>query len=303
MASTPVPIATAHGRRRRARGAGFATFVLLAPACALFGLFVVYPIVGSIRISLYDWNGAGAMTWVGLANYRELFADPMFRTALANNLRWLACYLLAPVAGLVLALLVNQSIRGMGVVRSLFFMPFVVSQVVVGLVFAWFFNARFGLWNALLSAIGLPPAAPLESERWALYTMVIAGLWPQTAYCMILYLAGLATLSAPIVDAARVDGARGLALLRHIVLPQLTPVNSIVAMVCAVAALRSFDYVMIMTGGGPFGRSTVLAYYMYEQTFVASRYGYGAAIATVLFAMVGVVILVLLWRMFRREDA
>lgn len=301
MASRPLLAAPTSVRARGRPRGGIATVVLLAPACTLFSLFVVYPIIGSIRLSLYDWNGAGAMTWVGLGNYRELFADPMFRTALANNLRWLASYLIAPVAGLALAMLVNQSIRGMAAVRSLFFMPFVVSQVVVGLVFAWFFNARFGLWNRLLAAVGLAPAAPLESERWSLYTMVLAGLWPQTAYCMILYLAGLAMVPAPVIDAARVDGARGFALFRHVVLPELAPVNFIVAMVCAVAALRSFDYVMIMTGGGPFGRSTVLAFYMYEQTFVAFRYGYGAAIATVLFALVATIIVALLWRMFRSE--
>jgi multiple sugar transport system permease protein len=301
--ATALPRAAAAGREGRRPRAGIATFVLLAPACALFAVFVVYPIAGSIRISLTDWNGAGAMTWVGLANYRELFADPAFRTALANNLRWLGCYLAAPVLGLALATFVNQPIPGMGTVRSLFFMPFVMSQVVVGLVFGWFFNARFGLWNALTGVLGLPPSAPLESERWSLYAMIVAGLWPQTAYCMILFLAGLATLPPSVVDAARVDGARGLALLRHVVLPQLAPVNFIVAMVCAVAALRSFDYVMIMTGGGPFGRSTVLAFYMFEQTFVASRYGYGAAIATVLFALVATIIVALLVRMFRRERA
>jgi multiple sugar transport system permease protein len=300
MASAlPRPAAVARASRRPR--AGVATFVLLAPACALFALFVVYPIAGSIRISLTDWDGAGPMTWIGLANYRELFADPAFRIALANNLRWLACYLAAPVLGLALATLVNQPIAGMGVLRSLFFMPFVMSQVVVGLVFSWFFNARFGLWKALAGAFGLLPSAPLESESWSLYAMILAGLWPQTAYCMILFLAGLATLQPSVVDAARVDGARGFALLRHVVMPQLAPVNFIVAMVCAVAALRSFDYVMIMTGGGPFGRSTVLAFYMFEQTFVASRYGYGAAIATVLFALVAAIIVALLVRMFRQE--
>jgi multiple sugar transport system permease protein len=135
----------------RARRRGFSTVILLAPACLLFALFVVYPIFRSIGISFYDWNGVGAMTWVGLGNYRELFADPIFGKALANNLRWLGCYFLAPVFGLVLALFLNQKLFGMGLVRSLFFMPFVISQVVVGLVFSWFFNARFGLFNEILA--------------------------------------------------------------------------------------------------------------------------------------------------------
>ncbi|MEO8566010.1 MAG: sugar ABC transporter permease [Betaproteobacteria bacterium] len=283
------------------RHAGFSTVILLAPACGLFALFVVYPIVRSIGLSFYDWNGVDIPRWIGFDNYRELFVDPVFHTALANNLRWLACYLAAPVMGLVLAVFLHQHLPGMRLVRSLFFMPFVISQVVVGLVFSWFFNARFGLLNELLAALGLPPVALLDSERWSVYTMIVAGLWPQTAYCMILYLTGLATLPAELIGAARVDGARGWSLFRHVVVPELRPVHFIVAMVCAVAALRSFDYVMIMTLGGPFNSSTVLAYYMYEQTFLGLRYGYGAAIATVLLALMSCIILMLLWRLFHRE--
>jgi multiple sugar transport system permease protein len=295
--SRPAPRAGAAGMRR----ASLSTVVLLAPACLLFTLFVIYPIGRSIVLSFYDWNGVDVPRWIGLDNYRELFADPVFHTALANNLRWLACYLAAPVFGLALAVFLHQRLPEMRLVRSLFFMPFVISQVVVGLVFAWFFNTRFGLLNEVLAALGLPAVALLGSEHWSIYTMIVAGLWPQTAYCMILYLTGLATLPPELIGAARVDGARGWSLFRHVVLPQMRPVHFIVAMVCAVAALRSFDYVVIMTLGGPYNSSTVLAYYMYEQTFLALRYGYGAAIATVLLALMSCIIVLLLWRMFHRE--
>jgi multiple sugar transport system permease protein len=286
------------GPRHRA---GWSTAILLAPACILFAVFVVYPIFGSIRLSLLDWNGAGAATYVGLRNYRELAADPVFARAVGNNLRWLACYLLAPVAGLLLAVFLYRAGSGMRIVRTLFFLPFVVSQVVVGLVFAWFFHARFGLLNAILGAAGLGPFSPLDSETWSLYPMIVAGLWPQIAYCTILYTTGLATLPADTIDAARVDGARRMPLLRRVIVPQLRPVHFLVAMVCAVAALRSFDYVMIMTLGGPYNSSTVLAFYMYEQTFVAQRYGYGAAVAVVLLCLMSGIIFLLLWRMFHKE--
>ena len=286
------------GPRHRA---GWSTAVLLAPACILFAVFVVYPIFGSLRVSFLDWDGVGPATYVGLRNYRELFADAVFARAVGNNLRWLACYLLAPVAGLLLAVFLYRAGSGMRFVRTLFFLPFVVSQVVVGLVFGWFFHARFGLLNAILDAAGLGPVSPLDSETWSLYPMVVAGLWPQIAYCMILYTTGLATLPADTIDAARVDGARRFPLLRHVIVPQLRPVHFLVAMVCAVAALRSFDYVMIMTLGGPYNSSTVLAFYMYEQTFVAQRYGYGAAIAVVLLCLMSGIIFLLLWRMFHKE--
>jgi len=189
----------------------------------------------------------------------------------------------------------------MRVVRSLFFMAFVLSQVIVGLVFGWFFHSGFGLLNEILGAIGGPHVAPLDNERWALYTMIVAGLWPQTAYCMILYLTGLATVPNELTDAARVDGAKGSSLLRYVVIPQLRPVHFVVSMVCAVAALRSFEYVMIMTLGGPHNSSTVLGYYMYEQTFLSLRYGYGATIATMLLGLMSCIVFILLWHLFYRE--
>lgn len=275
--------------------------LLLAPAATLFLVFVIYPITASIGLSLYDWDGVGPRRWVGFANYYELASDPVFWTAAANNLLWLTLNGAAPLLGLGIALLLNQAIAGIRIVRALFFLPFIISPVVVGLVFAWFFNTRFGLFNEALGWLGLGPLAPLDSEDGAIFAIVTAGLWPQVAYCAILYLTGLITIRPEMIDAARVDGARGLAMLRHVVMPQLRPVTFIVAMVCIVNALRGFDLVMIMTGGGPYDSSTVLGYYMYEQTFVSTRFGYGAAIATILFVLMAAGVGVFLWRLLRRE--
>jgi multiple sugar transport system permease protein len=284
-------------RRRR-----LAPIILLAPGCLLFTVFVVYPILDNIRLSFFDWNGSGPQVFVGLDNYLQLAADPVFHIALRNNLIWLALFLLlAPALGLFLAIFLSQSLRGIRLVRALFFMPFVISQVVVGLIFAWFLNSQFGLLDQLLQALRLSPIAPLESERWAIVAVVLAALWPQTAYCMMLYLTGLAGLQREPIEAARLYGAKGVSLLWRIVLPQLRPVTFIVCLVCIVSALRSFDLVMIITRGGPFNSSIVLAYYMYEQTFLASRYGYAAAIAVVLLLMMGFCIAIFLRRLLRLE--
>jgi multiple sugar transport system permease protein len=276
-------------------------FLLLAPACLLFALFVVYPILASLWLSLFEWGGIGERVWVGLGNYRELAIDPVFHTALANNVWWLVLFTLAPAAGLGLALFLSQSVPGIRLARSLFFFPFVISQVVVGLVFAWFFNAELGLLNEILRALGLGPVVLLEDERWATFAVIAAGLWPQIAYCMIIYLAGLATLDLELVEAGRLDGASGWRLLWHVVIPQLRAATAIAVVVSIVGALRSFDLVMTMTLGGPYDSSTVLAYYMYEQTFLALRYGYGAAIATVLFLLMSVCIALVLWRLLHFE--
>ena len=275
--------------------------LLLLPAGLFFGLFVLWPIVDSIWLSLHDWDGISPRTWIGLGNYQELVTDPVFWTAIQNNVWWLVLFMLAPVFGLAIALFLNQQIGGIRLVKSLFFFPFVISQVVVGLVFSWFFNAEFGLLNAMLQGLGLEPVALLEDERWATFAIILAGLWPQTAYCMILYLTGLTAINPELIEAARMDGAKGWRLLWNVVLPQLRPATFIAVVVCVVGALRSFDLVSIMTLGGPYNSSTVLAYYMYEQTFLSFRYGYGAAIAAVLFLIMNVYIAFFLWRMLRNE--
>lgn len=267
----------------------------------MFAVFVIYPIVASLHLSLHNWRGIGPKTFVGLSNYRELLADTVFHEAALNNLCVLAVHMLAPVLGLAFALFLNQPLAGMRGVRALFFLPFVLSQIVIGLLFGWFFNTRFGLLNHILVWIGAAPVGMLDGERSAIFAVAVAGLWPQTAYCMILYLTGLMGLKRELIDAARLDGARGFRLLWHVVLPQLRPVTFIVAMVCVVSALRSFDLVMIMTGGGPYNSSNVLAYYMYEQTFLSLRYGYGATVAVALFVLMGTFVGFFLWQLLRRE--
>ena len=276
--------------------------ILLAPALIVFSIFVLWPVVSSVSLSLYDWDAITTPKFVGAGNYRELWDDDVFWTAIRNNISWLLLYMLAPVFGLAVALFLNQTVPGIRLAKSLFFFPFVISQVVVGLVFSWFLNAQFGLLNSIMDAFHLPHVALLESERWATFAVIAAGLWPQTAYCMILYLTGLTAMNPEVVEAARMDGAKGWNLLRHIVLPQLRPATFIAVVVSVVGALRSFDLVAIMTLGGPYNSSTVLAYYMYEQTFLSFRYGYGAAIATVLFAIMDVYIAFFLWRMLSKEQ-
>jgi multiple sugar transport system permease protein len=278
-----------------------APVLFLLPAGSLFALFVIYPIIQTIRLSFYRWDGIGPKLWIGLENYRELFSDPTFFVALKNNLIWLALFGLAPLGGLVIALLLTEPMRGIRLIRSLFFMPFVISQVVVGIVFAWALHSEFGLFGALSAPFSSTREAPLASETWAIYAVIMAGLWPQTAYCAVLYLTGLATVRRDLVEAARIDGARGLGLIWNVVWPQLRPVTFIVAVVCMVSALRSFDLVVVMTGGGPYDRSTVLALYMYEQTFSSLRFGYAAAIAVVLLFLTLTGIAYFLRRLVRRE--
>ena len=284
-----------------------APWLFLAPGILFFAVYVIAPVFQSFNLSLYEWDGLGQAEYVGLRNYEDLyweFADrDAFYTSLKNNVLWLLLYLLAIPAGLFIALFLNQTVRGIRLYKSLFFFPFVISQVVVGLVFTWFYDPTFGLLNTFLGVFGAGPVNVLGNENLVTYGIILAGLWPQTAYCMILYLTGLNAVDPEQIEAGRLDGAKGVRMLWHIILPQLRPATFIAFVVTIIGALRSFDLISIMTGGGPFGSSRVLAYYMFEVALseYGFRMGYGAAIAVVLFLIMMCFIAYFLWSMYNEE--
>jgi multiple sugar transport system permease protein len=154
-------------------------------------------------------------------------------------------------------------VRGIRIYKSLFFFPFVLSQVVVGLVFSWFYCPK-GCLNAVLGLVGMGPVNILGDPTLATYGIIAAGLWPQTAYCMILYLTGLNAVDPEQIEAGRLDGAKGWKMLWYIILPQLKPATFIAFVVTIIGALRSFDLISVMTNGGPFGSTRVLSFYMFE---------------------------------------
>ena len=302
-----------------------APWLFMIPALIFFAIYVVLPIFESISLSFYSWNGLyradGSSTaeWVGWDNYVKLWSDDRFWTSLGNNVLWLVLFMLAVPLGLFIALFLNQTVTGMRFYKSLFFFPFVISQVVVGLIFGWFYNPDFGVvgsvWKALfceetVNFVGnvtfkcsSTPPDILSSAEFATYGIIAAGLWPQIAYCMILYLTGLNNVAADQIEAARLDGAKGWKMLWYVVLPQLKPATFIAVVVTVIGALRSFDMIAIMTQGGPYGSTNVLAYYMYETAIseYGERYGYGSAIATVLFLIMLVYISYFLFRMYQDE--
>ena len=286
-----------------------APWLFLAPGLFMFTVYVLGPIVQSITLSFYDWNGlynaTGDFTgtFVGGGNYRELMTDPAFETSLWNNLKWLVLYMLALPIGLFIAIFLNQTVRGIRLYKSLFFFPFVISQVVVGLMFAWFYAPNFGLFYLLTEWIAGKGTAILADPDLVTYGIIAAGLWPQIAYVMILYLTGLNNVAPDQIEAARLDGAKGWRMLWYVVLPQLRPATFIAVIVTVIGALRSFDLVSIMTKGGPFGESRVLSYYMFEKALgeYGFRMGYGAAIAVVLFAIMMIFISGFIWKMWRDE--
>jgi len=275
-----------------------AAFFFLAPAIIVFGIYVIYPIFSSIFLSFYDWDGVSEKVFVGFQNYQELFQSDTFYIALKNNFIWLILFMAAPPIGLALALYLNQNVRGIRLVKSLFFSPFVLSGVVVGLVFSWFFDPGFGLLKVFLG-YGVPV---LGDEHYVTFGIIFAALWPQVPFCMILYLTSLTGMNPEIIEAGRMEGAKGWSLLWHVVLPQLRPATFMSFTLTIIGALRSFDLIAVMSGGGPFDSSTVLAYFMYDQSIKYFRFGYSAAIAVVLFLIMSVFITYQLRHLLRSES-
>ncbi|MDE1952391.1 MAG: sugar ABC transporter permease [Betaproteobacteria bacterium] len=282
---------------------GLAASLFLLPGLIMFTVYVIAPIIESIGLSFYSWDGLGAAKYIGLENYVNLFSDEAFYTALKNNIIWLFCYLLSVPAGLAIALLLNQTSKGIRFIKSVFFFPFVISQVVIGVIFTLFYDPSLGLFVKLLHFFDIKPIAVLSSAHWVTYGIIVAGLYPQIAYCMILYLTGLNNLRPDLIEAARLEGAHGWKMLFKIVLPQLRAATFIAVVVTVIGSLRSFDMISIMTQGGPYGSSATLAYYMYEVALseYGFRMGYGAAVATVLFLIMLVFIVFILHRVYMQE--
>src|SRR5450830_86584 len=284
-------------RRSAASGRNHAAFWFLAPACLMTAVYVLYPILYTVYLSFFNWDGMMTPQFIGLGNYIEMLHAPTFYTALKNNLTWLLMFLLAPPAGLAAALYLNQKVRGIRLIKSLFFAPFVLSGVVVGLIFSWFYDPTFGLLKLFLGH-GVPV---LGDARYVTFGIICAALWPQTAYCMILFITGLTSINNDQIEAARMEGAKGWSMLRYVILPQLRPTTFMAFVVTIIGALRSFDLIAVMSSGGPYESSTVLAYYTYDQAIKYYRQGYSAAIAVTLFAVMLIYIVYQLRSMLRQE--
>ena len=198
-------------------------WIFLAPGLIFFFIYVIAPIFVSIGISFYQWDGLSPSIYVGLQNYIELLDDEYFYISLWNNLKWLVFFMLAVPIGLGLAIFLNQVVFGIRLVKSLFFFPFVISQVVIGLIFTWFYQPNYGVIAPFLNFIGLEGFSILANENTATYGIIFAGLYPQIAYCLILYLTGLNNINPEQIEAGRMDGAKGFHLFWNIVLPQLRP--------------------------------------------------------------------------------
>ena len=258
---------------------------LLPDALGLF-VFLGVPMVLSLSLGFFEVSGFGDYTYVGLDNYRQMFKDPLFRDSLRITATYVAA--LVPgiyVSGLGLALLVKQRLPLIPLFRGMLFLPNVISLVVIGLVWRYMLVDRVGVVNRVLGRVGLEGRSWLGEPDLALGTLVAVTIWFLMGYYMLIFLAGLQEIPREFYEAARIDGASPWRSFRDITLPLLKPTSFFVlltATVTAVAGGQGFDLVYIMTRGGPANSTNLVIFYIYQQAFQFSHYGYAAAMASFL---------------------
>lgn len=253
----------------------------------LVGFVVLHagPMAMAFGLSFTDWVFTSSPNWRGAAHYRTLVGDDLFWTALRNSAYYSA--VTVPVGILIafaLALLLNRPWAGMGVFRTIFFMPALVSGVSIAMVWGWLFNPRLGAVNGVLNFVGIDGPGWLGDPRWAMPVLITLGLW-SVGGTMLIYLAGLRSIPRELYDAARLDGAGPWAVTRHVTLPMISSITFFLLVVGMIGALQLFTPAYVLTNGGPENATLTLPLYIYQNAFTFQKFGYGATLTVVLIVL------------------
>lgn len=280
-------------------------YLFLIVPLAMYVVWVLFPIFQTVVVSFTRWDGMTKMRFVGLQNYVLLFKDRYFVLSFTNNLKWMVGFVLLSIPlGLLFALLMDMRFPGHRVYKTLVYLPMALSFVVIGQIWSWILEPTGGIVNTLLRWVGLGNLARswLSDPKVVTYSLICAALWRQIPYAMVLFLAGLQNVNRERVEAAMVDGANAFQRFWYIILPELRPAMVVAVTVNIIDSLRAFDIVYVMTRGGPYYSSSVMANYMYIQAFHNYRMGYGAAIAVIQFLITLVFILTYVLNVMKREE-
>lgn len=266
--------------RERLTGLAF-----LLPTLALFCAFVVYPIVYNVQASTLDWDGVNAGTFVGFDNYTELFRDPVFLTTLRNSAFWIVLTIIPQaVIGFLLAVALNQKLRGSTVYRAIFFIPAILSPVVVGIVWQRILDPFNGVLREVGKTTGLTFLGGdyLSNPQTAIFAVIFVNVWMWTGFSMLFYLAGLQLIDPSLTEAARIDGANGFQTMLRITFPLLKSTTLSLVLLGIIGSLKTFELVYVLTQGGPNHASEMLPTFAFQEAFQLQNVGYASAISVVL---------------------
>lgn len=259
----------------------------LLPACTGLVLFTIVPILSSFILTLFRWDLIGSPEFVAFKNFTKLMGDDKFWKALLHTVSFVVGYIpFVMVSGLLIAVLMNRKIKGLGLFRTAFFIPVVTSWIAVALLWTWLFNPKYGLINYGLAFVGIQGPAWLYDPSWAMTAVIITSVWKDTGYVMMLFLAGLQDIPSNLLEAASIDGAGKVKSFFRITIPLLSPTTFFILIISMINSFQVFDQVWIMTAGGPSGSTSVLVEQVYKHAFRYYNMGYASTISLVLFLII-----------------
>lgn len=298
-------VQTAPPRKRKSSlKMGLVPYLFLLPNMAIFGLFTIWPAINGFNISMYSSSNGRTFRWEGAGNYQSILTDADFWGIVRNTAIYaFAFVLLSVVIGVILAVLVDQQRRGRTFFRSAFFIPVLISPVVVGLVWNWMLERQGGLVNAFLGWFGIPEIPWLVDNNLATIAVIAVGVWMQVGFYMLILLAGLQSIDPSVYEAARVDGANRWRQFISLTFPLLQPSILVVVVLATIHGFQAFDYIYTLTGGGPVGATTLIVQYIYENGFVSPiRYGMASAGSVLLFCAI-FALTIINWMVGRKREA
>ncbi|CAN5582684.1 sugar ABC transporter permease [soil metagenome] len=269
-----------------------APYLFLLPNMAVFGTFTIWPAINGFRISLYDSSNGRQFEYVGTENYRRILSDDRFTDihdgVVRNTLVFVVLYVVVvTILSTVLALLLDSQRRASGALRAAYFLPVVISPVVVGVIWGWMFTRKTGIVNALLDDVGIGPQRWLLDKTLAMAVVIAAAVWTHVGFYAMILLAGLKSIPTHLYEAGRIDGASTIQRIRHITLPLLRPTTMVVVVLSTITGFQAFDYIYTLTGGGPVGGTTLIVQYIFNRAFQSPiQYGLASAAGVMFFVVV-----------------
>lgn len=277
--------------RRKLKGSfdqTVAPLLFLAPNMLIFGLFIIVPAVSGLRIALYEWSILGDKEFVGLANFVELLDDPMFWRTFGNTVRYVLLVVpLLTVSALGMALLASENYPGVAWFRGAYYLPTMLSLIIVGITWRWILGDQLGIINYVLRTFGLSPVKWLTSPFNANVSVVFISVWMFTGFYMVMFIGGLQAIPDDLYSAASIDGASRSQIFWRIKLPLIRPTMLVVLVLGTINAFKAFELIYTLTKGGPGSSTKFLVQNVYQVAFEEDRLGYASAMAVMLMLAIG----------------
>lgn len=294
-------LSLAHNRQKNTR---IAATVFLAPVIVIMLIYIIYPILSTFEISLYEWNGISSnKVYTGMQNWRSLVNDSIFWKAFVNNIILMVCsiFLQIPIA-IALATFLDAGGKKVNIYKITWFLPLLMSSVAIGFLFSYVLATTGGIVTTLSQALGGGKIDLLGRAPHALYAVICVVAWQYTPFYMVFFLAGYSNINIDIYEASIIDGATRGQYFSYIALPILRPVISTACILSLIGSLKYFDLIYVMTGGGPGTATELMATYMYKMSFSNFRMGYGSTVASGMFILVTVIALIMQRLLKVREE-